>query len=143
MKEILGIKDEKLGEFINIISLKEHEKVHYFTGFANDVTNPYFRQSKELGIYHLGELYEDTGIITADVPNRINCVDDFVDRDRQNLAIITQTLNFLPNGYFKMPKEFQERVENEVMECAKNYVQNYMSDEFVSQVKKELENDRN
>lgn len=123
-KCIYGIYDKKMSEFTQVVLLDENEFEPYFIHVSNDITSPYFRKECDFEIYRMFNMDNEL--------NSFECVDilaNFIDSSTRDLQVITQTLNFLPLGYFKMPKEMQEQVEEQIKNSVHDYVENYLADE--------------
>lgn len=133
-KVIYTVFDRKLNEHAQLVMLSEAEVQTFFEQLADDVTNPIYRHLSDFDVYQVATF--DTENCTFDdfVMILKGSLKDYQDEDRKHLNIITQTLNFLPTGYFRMPKEMQERIEQDIKDCAKDYVENYMSKDMVKAI---------
>lgn len=136
-KFLYGLVDTKLSEFVQVIMLDEVVFDDYWFSFANDISNPHYRRLKEFTVCKLAEFDTENGRIKPSYEFLGDC-SQFLDKERQKLAIITQTLNFLPQGYFKMPKEMQEELNIQCKEAIKEYVQNFAN---VEQMKASVQNE--
>lgn len=123
-KCIYGIYDKKMSEFTQVVLLDENEFEAYFIHVSNDVTSPYFRKEDDFEIYRMFNMDNDTNSFEF-----VNYLSEFISNSTRDLQVITQTLNFLPIGYFKMPKEMQEQVQQQIKDCVYDYVNNHLADE--------------
>lgn len=136
-KFIYALKDAKLEEFVQVVMLDEVIFEDYWFSFANDVSNPHYRRLNEFTINKIAQFDTETGNIKPCYEFICDCL-QFLDKERQKLAIITQTLNFLPQGYFKMPKEMQEELNLQCKEAIKEYVEKFAN---VEQMKASVKGD--
>lgn len=66
---VYGLRDVKIGEYLNLIHLKNaQEAERYFLMLCGDSRAPMSRHPKDYAIHELGNLDTETGIIT---PNQV------------------------------------------------------------------------
>lgn len=120
-----------MSEFTQVVLLDDGEVFNYFSHIANDIQSPYFRKELDFKVYRL---YELSTVQSNDV--FINELNSYVDDSVRNLQVITQTLNYLPVGYFKMPKEMQEQITVQIKDCVYDYVAKYLSNDEKLEISK-------
>lgn len=123
-KKIYALRDNELSEYVAVTSLSEVEVEPYFTELANDVRSPYYQRVKDFDCLSLGVLNDETGVIDYD--RHLLCpLSSYVDEKRVEYQRIVQILNYLPTGYFKMPKEMQDGIQEQISQAVKDYVEKY------------------
>lgn len=121
----------------------------FMNRLVNDVQSHYYNKEKDYILNKIGDFNQDTGEIEQHFIERISVLDSYINNQTRNLQQIIQTLNFLPTGYFKMPAEQKELIQNEIDSAIQKYVSDYVvpdidiNSEKVKQLEnkiKELEN---
>lgn len=139
IKGIYAIFDRKLNEYSQLVMLSDVESAGFFEHLADDITSSMYRHLDEYDVYQICSFDTEECVFQDFVKVLRGSLKDFADLDRRNLNIITQSLNFLPNGYFRMPKEMQERVEQDIKKYAQEYVDKYMSKDMVKAIGEVIE----
>lgn len=98
----------------------------YFSLLVNDVKSPYYNHESDYIVNKIGVFNQDTGEIELHFVERVCMLDSFINHNKRNLQTIIQTLNFLPTGYYKMPSEQKEQIQNDINTCVQRYVENYV-----------------
>lgn len=118
------------------ISIPVSKVDDYFTILVNDVNSKYFLHENDYIINKIGDFNSDTGEIELHFIERVSTLDKYIDNQKRKLQVIIQTLNYLPQGYFKMPEEMKKSIQESIDISIKNYVENYViPDMDVSKVK--------
>lgn len=125
VKKIYGLHDTQLHEYVAVTSLRDVEVDSYFVDLANDIRSPYYQRSKDFDCYCLGSIDDETGVINIDDRHILCNLSKYIDLKRVEYQRIVQVLNYLPVGYFKMPKEMQDGVQQQISDAVKDYVNKY------------------
>lgn len=102
----------------------------YFTIIVNDVNCKYYLHEQDYIINKIGDFNTDTGEIVLHFIERVAQLDKYVNNQKRRLQTIIQTLNYLPQGYFKMPEEMKKSVQENIDLAINNYVENYVIPDF-------------
>lgn len=98
----------------------------YYKLVVNDVTSKYYGKESDFILNRIGTFNQESGEIVLHFVERICMLDTFIDKQKRHLQTIVQVLNYLPSGYFKMPDEMkqsiQERIDSATMEYVSKYV---------------------
>lgn len=125
-QRVYMIYDTKLQQFAHPLIIKESEYVNVFKQLVNNVTSVYYQQEDDFILYDFGIFNEVDGFIKYDNIKSLGTLSQFIDSNIRNVQVCIQTLNFLPVGYFKMPKEMQQDIQSRIDECIKSYVENFV-----------------
>lgn len=123
---VYSIYDCVLKQFQAPICVPKSKVKDYFTLLVNEVQSPYYNHESDYILNEIGIFNQDTGEIEMHFVERISLLDSFIDEKKRNLQTILQTLNYLPTGYFKMPTEQKELIQQNIDEMTKKYVENYV-----------------
>ena len=93
---------------------------------VNDVNSPYYNHESDYILNKIGDFDNTSGEIVQHFIDRVCILDSFIDRQKRNLQTIIQTLNYLPTGYFKMPQEMKESIQDKINKSVQTYVENYV-----------------
>lgn len=105
----------------------------YFSMLANDVTSKYYFNLEDYTVIDYGEVPDFEKVFDEESCDPLI---SFVDDRRRDLQTIIQTINFLPNGYFKMPKEMQEEVQRKINEACTKYASDYITEDDIKEAVK-------
>lgn len=144
IKNLYAVVDRKLGEVQQVVLLQKEMEDVYFESFADDITNPLYRHLEDYDIYILAEIDTSSMVVTPKKDFVSGCM-VFSDFSRRELSIMTQALNFVPNGYFRMSKEQQDTVKDYIIQAANDYVKDYLSKDVdkLTKVASEVDNEKN
>lgn len=93
---------------------------------VNDVRSDFYGLEHNFILFDLGLFDCNTGKVECFEPVNVCNVSDLIDENIRNVQVCIQTLNFLPNGYFKAPKEFQESIQAKIDEAIKFYSEKFI-----------------
>lgn len=123
---VYSIYDSVLKQFEAPISIPVNKLYDYMTLLVNDVQSRFYGHESDYILNKIGDFNVDTGEIELHFVERVSILDSYIDKDKRRLQEVLQVLNYLPSGYFKMPIEqkqvIQERIDNAVTEYVANYV---------------------
>lgn len=123
---VYSIYDCVLKQFAPPISIPVSKVNDYFTLLVNDDKSPYFNHECDFILNRIGTFNQDTGEIELQFLERISILDTFINQNKRNLQTIINTLNYLPTGYYKMPQEQKEVIQQQINDAVKKYVENYV-----------------
>lgn len=123
---VYTIYDCVLKQFGAPISIPVSKVTDYFTILVNDLNSPYYNHECDYILNRIGTFNQETGEIDLHFIERICVLDSFINNNKRNLQTIIQTLNYLPSGYYKMPAEQKEAIQNEINCAVQKYVENYV-----------------
>lgn len=106
------VPDVKFDDYMNLI--------------VNDVSSKYYNHESDYIVNRIGYFYQDSGDVELTFIERISILDKYIDTKKRKLQTIIQTLNFLPSGYFKMPDEMKNALQEKIDEAIKKYVEDYV-----------------
>lgn len=98
----------------------------YFTILVNECQSPYYNHECDYILNKIGDFNSETGEIEQHFVERICTLDAFVNQNKRNLQTIITTLNYLPTGYYKMPQEQKEVIQQQINASVKKYVEDYV-----------------
>lgn len=98
----------------------------YMNLIVNDVSSKYFNHESDYIINRIGYFDQESGDVELTCIERIAIADKYIDTKKRKLQTIIQTLNFLPSGYFKMPDEMKNALQEKIDEAIKKYVEDYV-----------------
>lgn len=123
---IYTVYDCVLKQFSAPVSLPKSKVSDYYTMLVNDVQSPYYNHESDYILNEIGTFNILTGEIELHFIERICILDSFIDQKRRNLQTLVQTLNYLPTGYFKMPAEQKELIQENINKATQKYVEDYV-----------------
>lgn len=106
------VPDVKLDDYMHLI--------------VNDVGSKYYNHESDYIVNRIGYFDQDSGDVELTFIERIAILDKYIDNKKRKLQTIIQTLNFLPSGYFKMPDEMKNALQEKIDEAIKKYVEDYV-----------------
>lgn len=136
---IYTIYDCVLKQFDVPFAIQDNKLCDYLTIIANDVQSRYFGHESDFIVNRIGDFNTTTGEIEPKFVERICILDSYIDKNKRNLQTIIQTLNYLPSGYFKMPEEMKQGIQENINSKVQEYVENYIVPDLdVQKCKQEL-----
>lgn len=120
------VYDCVLKQFSAPVSLPKTRVNDYYTLLVNDVQSPYYNHESDYILNEIGKFNIETGEIDLHFIERVCILDTFIDYKRRNLQTVIQTLNYLPTGYFKMPAEQKDIIQENINKATEEYVKNYV-----------------
>lgn len=120
------IYDSVIKQFDLPICIPVSKLDDYMQILVNDTSSKYYLHESDYILNKIGDFNQDTGEIEQHFVERISTLDKYIDSQKRNLQTIIQTLNFLPTGYFKMPMEMKQSIQDKIDKCIKDYVVNYV-----------------
>lgn len=93
---------------------------------VNDVKSSYYGKEKYYILYDLGTYNNKNGTVLNLKPVEVCHLDSLIDENIRNVQVCIQTLNYLPKGYFKAPKEMQADVQSKIDEAIKFYTKEFI-----------------
>lgn len=120
------VYDCVLKQFDLPVVLPESKVDDYFKLVVNDPSSKYFNHETDFILNKIGDFDNITGEIISHFVERVKTLDFYVDNQKRKLQTIIQTLNFLPSGYFKMPAELKQDIQQKIDETIKIYVEDYV-----------------
>lgn len=99
----------------------------YMSLLVNEVSSKYYGHESDYILNRIGTFNSDDASIRLNkCIERVKFLDFYVDKNKRKLQTIIQVLNYLPSGYFKMPVEqkevIQEKIDNAITEYVASYV---------------------
>lgn len=136
------VYDCVLKQFSAPVALPKSRVKDYYTLLVNDVQSPYYNHEIDYVLNQIGTFNINTGEVELHSIVRICILDSFIDYKRRNLQVLLQTLNYLPTGYFKMPAEQKEIIQENINKATEEYVKNYVIPDLdISAIKKKALSD--
>lgn len=123
-KKLVAIYNTDLNEYEAVQAMYESDIRPYFIELASDIRSPYYNKLKNYTVVSLGDFKRD-GSIVSNKPDTLGLLSDYADPKRIEYQRIVQVLNYLPEGYFKMPSEMQAEVQKQIQEAVISYVNKY------------------
>lgn len=123
---VYTVYDTVLKQFDSPISIPLNKLDDYMKLIVNDVSSRYYGHESDFVLNKIGVFNQDTGEIECHFVERISFLDSYIDKYKRNLQTIVRTLNFLPQGYFKMPIEQKQSIQEKIDCSITEYVANYV-----------------
>lgn len=123
---VYTIYDCVLKQFDIPIAIPVSKLYDYLNLLVNDVNSKYFNHEADFILNKIGNFNIETGEIESHFIERIQTLDNFIDNQKRKLQVIIQTLNYLPTGYFKMPLEQKQVVQEKIDNAITKYVADYV-----------------
>lgn len=140
---VYTIYDCVLKQFDIPIAVPVSKLYDYMNLLVNDVNSKYFNHESDYILNKTGDFNIETGEIEPHFIERIQTLDKYIDNSKRKLQTIIQTLNFLPTGYFKMPVEQKQDIQEKIDNAITKYVENYVvPDMDINSQKDKLYRDR-
>ncbi|WGL31043.1 hypothetical protein [Dipodfec virus UOA04_Rod_680] len=123
---VYSIYDSVLKQFDAPISIPQSKLYDYMNLLVNDVQSKFYGHESDYILNKIGDFNSETGEIELHFIERVSLLDSYIDVNKRRLQTILQVLNYLPTGYYKMPVEqkqvIQERIDNAISEYVAQYV---------------------
>lgn len=123
---LYSVYDCVLKQFSAPVSLPKSKVTDYYTLLVNDVQSPYYGHESDYILNEIGVFDINTGEIELHFIERVCVLDTFIDQNRRNLQTLVKTLNYLPTGYFKMPAEQKQLIQENINKATQKYVEDYV-----------------
>lgn len=123
---VYTVYDTQLKQFEIPICLPVFRFDDYFKLLVNDVQSKYYEHESDYILNKIGRFNQDTGEIELHFVERISTLDKYIDLDKRKLQTVVQVLNYLPCGYFKMPVEQKQAIQDKIDEATMKYVSEYV-----------------
>lgn len=138
LKFIVGVYDRDLKVVCACVDVYEADIDKYFIELANDIRSPYYNDTKRYTCLKIGyfaiEGYESPFFNVA--VETLCPLEKYIDKKRIEYQRIIQVLNYLPNGYFKMPEEMQKEVQADIKQAVSDYVEKYADIDKLAKINK-------
>lgn len=123
---VYTIYDIVLKQYESPFSVQENKLTDYMSLMVNDVQSRFYGHESDYIINKIGSFDNETGEIQLHFVEFVAMLDSYIDNSKRKLQTIIQTLNFLPSGYFKMPLEQKEDIQQKIDSAINDYVSNYV-----------------
>lgn len=123
---VYTIYDCVLKQFDIPIAIPISKLYDYMNLLVNDVNSKYFNHESDFILNKTGNFNTDTGEIEPHFIERIQTLDKYIDNHKRKLQTIIQTLNFLPTGYYKMPVEQKQAIQEKIDNTITKYIEDYV-----------------
>lgn len=118
------LKDKRLNDIVGAFLLRDVEVNQYFTELANDIKSPFYGRQDDFVIFKSGEVLDDNFSIVNDrIDVDIHLLSEFIDDARVKFQWMCSVLNYVPQGYVRMPKEEQDKIKEDIENAIKFYVE--------------------
>lgn len=123
---VYTIYDCVLQKFDIPIAIPVSKLYDYMSMIVNDVTSKYYGHESDYILNKVGNFNSDTGEVENHFIERISILDSYIDNAQRKLQTIIKVLNYLPSGYFKMPMEQKQDIQEKIDCAITEYVANYV-----------------
>lgn len=123
---VYTIYDTVLKEYDLPICIPVSKLSDYMSLLINDVSSRYYGHESDFILNKIGIFDKNTGEVQLHFVERVCLLDSYIDVKKRKLQTIIQTLNYLPTGYFKMPVEQKQAIQEKIDSAIKTYVENYV-----------------
>lgn len=123
---VYTIYDTVLKQFDIPIAIPVTKLYDYMAMLVNDVGSKYYGHESDFVLNKVGDFNQDTGEVENHFVEKVALLDSYIDRNQRNLQTVIKTLNFLPQGYFKMPMEQKQAIQEKIDCAITEYVANYV-----------------
>lgn len=93
---------------------------------VNDVGSKYYGHESDFILNKVGDFNQETGEVENHFVERVAFLDFYIDNNQRKLQTIIKVLNYLPQGYFKMPMEQKQAIQEKIDCAITEYVANYV-----------------
>lgn len=135
---VYTIYDCVLKQFEPPFCLPKSKLGDYLLTYINDTSCKYYNHEGDFIVNKIGDFNQETGEVESHFVERICTLDKYIDDRKRKLQTIIQTLNFLPSGYFKMPVEQKQAIQEKIDLAIKKYVEDYVIPDMDVNTKQEL-----
>lgn len=123
---VYTIYDCVLKQFDIPIAIPVSKLYDYMNLLVNDVNSKYYNHESDYILNKIGDFNTETGEIELHFIQRVQILDNYINNEKRKLQTIIQTLNFLPTGYFKMPVEQKQAIQEKIDYSIAKYVEDYV-----------------
>lgn len=123
---VYTIYDCVLKQFDIPIAIPVSKLYDYMNLLVNDVNSKYYNHESDFILNKIGDFNTETGEIELHFIERVQILDNYIDNQKRKLQTIIQTLNFLPTGFFKMPVEQRQAIQEKIDNSIAKYVEDYV-----------------
>ena len=119
---IYGLYDRLLKTYTHLFEANGPDAQAVFRELSNSVDSPYYRTTSDFDVVVIASFDINTGVCVP-APQTLCRLSVFVDEARHKRQDMIQALNYLPNGYFRMPKEMQAEINESINSALKDYIE--------------------
>jgi hypothetical protein len=123
---LYSIYDTVLKQFEPPFSCVESQLDQYMSMLINEPQSRFYGKESDYILNKLAEFSQDDGEIKIKFIERVAILDSYIDKHKRNLQTIIQTLNYLPQGYYKMPEDRKKDIQESIDQAIQKYVENYV-----------------
>lgn len=123
---VYTIYDCVLKQFDIPLSIPVSKLYDYMCILVNDVSSKYYGHESDFILNKIGDFNIETGEVENHFIERISILDSYIDNNQRKLQTIIKVLNYLPQGYFKMPMEQKQDIQEKIDCAITEYVANYI-----------------
>lgn len=123
---VYTVYDSVLKQFEPPICLPENKVSDYFKLVVNDVQSKYYQHESDFILNKIGTFNQASGEVESHFIERISVLDSYIDKSRRRYQVMLQVLNYLPCGYFKMPDEMKQTIQEKIDSATMEYVSKYV-----------------
>lgn len=123
---VYTIYDCVLKQFDIPLSIPVSKLYDYMSMLVNDVTSKYYGHESDFILNKIGDFNTETGEVENHFIERVAILDSYIDSNQRKLQTIIKVLNYLPQGYFKMPMEQKQDIQEKIDCAITEYVANYI-----------------
>lgn len=98
----------------------------YMSMLVNDVNSKFYGHESDYILNKIGDFNQNTGEIELHFVERVSILDKYINQEKRKLQTIVQVLNYLPSGYFKMPLEQKQAIQEKIDSAITEYVASYV-----------------
>lgn len=125
-QQVYCIYDCQLKQYELPFVMQEAKLKDFMSQIVNEVSSSYYSNPSLFNLCKLGTFDTSTGNILQSTVDVVCKLDTYIDENRRRVQECIRTLNYLPTGYFKMPKEIQEDIQQKIDEAIKQYVKDFV-----------------
>lgn len=123
---VYTIYDSVLKQFDIPIAIPVNKLYDYMAMLVNDVGSKYYGHEIDFILNKVGDFNQETGEVENHFVEKVSYLDSYVDNNQRKLQTIIKVLNYLPQGYFKMPMEQKQAIQEKIDCAITEYVANYV-----------------
>lgn len=123
---VYTIYDSVLKQFDIPLAIPVTKLYDYMAMLVNDVGSKYYGHESDFILNKVGDFNQETGEVENHFVERVAFLDSYIDNNQRKLQTIIKVLNYLPQGYFKMPMEQKQAIQEKIDCAITEYVANYV-----------------
>lgn len=123
---VYTIYDSVLKQFDIPLAIPVSKLNDYMAMLVNDVSSKYYGHESDFILNKIGDFNQETGEVENHFVERVSLLDSYIDNNQRKLQTIIKVLNYLPQGYFKMPMEQKQAIQEKIDCAITEYVSNYV-----------------